>query len=40
MITFMPDFVPPPDDDETIGPYFNDTGEFGDNQEGDEEDET
>ena len=29
----MPDFVPPSDDDETLEPWFNDTGDFGDNQE-------
>src|SRR5271166_4402019 len=34
----MPDYVPEDDNDEVVPPWFNDTGEFGDNQ-GDEEDE-
>ncbi len=35
-MTNMPDWSPPSDDDETIEPHFNDTGDFGDHA--DEED--
>jgi len=33
----MPDHSFPSDDDETLPPWFNDTGEFGDNQEDDKD---
>jgi hypothetical protein len=35
----MPDWVPLSDDDETLEPWFNDTGDFGDHadDEGDDE---
>ena len=37
--TSMPDFVADSDDDETIEPWFNEPGEFGDNsEESDDED--
>ena len=35
----MPDFVPISDDDETLEPWLNDTGEFGDLTEGNDDDE-
>lgn len=35
----MPDFNPPSDDDEWLEPHFNDTGDFGDNQESDDDEE-
>lgn len=35
----MPDHEGESDDDETIEPWFNDTGEFGDTQQGDESDD-
>jgi hypothetical protein len=35
----MPDHIATSDDDETIEPWFNDTGDFGDNQEGDEDED-
>ena len=34
----MPDYEPESDDDETIEPYFNDTGDFGDQQQENEDD--
>ncbi len=37
--TKMPDHEGASDDDETIGPWYNDTGEFGDNQSEENEDE-
>lgn len=33
----MPDWVGASDDDEVIEPWFNDTGDFGDHDEGDDE---
>ncbi len=29
----MPDWQPPSDDDEWLEPWYNDTGEFGDQQQ-------
>ena len=34
----MPDHEGLEDDDETIGPWYNDTGDFGDSQQGDDDD--
>ena len=36
----MPDHQGESDDDETLEPWFNDTGEFGDNQEGEDDEHT
>lgn len=36
---YMPDHIAPSDDDETIEPHFNDTGDFGEQDQGDEDDD-
>ena len=36
-VASMPDWVADSDDDEWIEPWYNDTGEFGEQQEEDEE---
>ncbi len=38
-VSKMPDHEGASDDDETIGPWYNDTGEFGDNKSEENEDE-